>query len=95
MVSDAPPLDLGKQLRDAVLEDLGADHAGRAMRLGLRREMLAAAEAELEPDRFHAAGNSARGSSVSSTGSATAIDGSLVSRRRRWPGRSARPRRRP
>lgn len=45
-------LDLGQELGDAVFEHLAADEAHRRMRCRLRRQMLAGAEADLEPDRF-------------------------------------------
>jgi hypothetical protein len=43
--------DRGCQAGDAVLEDLAADKPDLRVRLGLGGEMLAAAEADLEPDR--------------------------------------------
>src|SRR6185437_13649615 len=49
-------LDLAEQLGDAVLEDLAADDADVAMRRRLGGEMLAAAEADLEPDIVHRRG---------------------------------------
>ncbi len=49
-VGKLAPLDVADELGDAVLEHFGADHADRRMRRRLRRQVLAAAEAELEPN---------------------------------------------
>jgi hypothetical protein len=51
-IADVLPLDVGKQLDDAVLEDLAADKALARRRRGLRRQMLAGAKADLERDRL-------------------------------------------
>jgi hypothetical protein len=44
--------DRGGQAGDAVLEDLAADKADLRVRLGLRGKVLAAAEADFQPDRL-------------------------------------------
>jgi hypothetical protein len=49
-VAEPLPLDLGEQLDDAILEDLAADDPDTGMRCRLCGEMLAPAEADLEPD---------------------------------------------
>ena len=51
-IAELLPLDVGKQLDDAVLEDLAADKALARRRRGLRCQMLAGAEADLEGDRL-------------------------------------------
>ena len=50
-IAEAAPRDLAEQPGDAVLEHLAADKADLGMPLGLFGEVLAAAEADLEPDR--------------------------------------------
>jgi len=54
-------LDAGEQPRDAVEEGLAADQAGPGMRARLGGEMLAGAEADLEPDRARARVEQRRG----------------------------------
>jgi hypothetical protein len=50
-VVEPTPLDLGEQLDYSVLEYFAADEPGLRMLRGPLREMLAAAEADLEPNR--------------------------------------------
>jgi len=50
-VAEAPLLDLREKLDDPVLENLAADEPGCRMPFGLLRQMLAAAEADLQPYR--------------------------------------------
>src|SRR6516162_8711842 len=52
-VGEAALLDFGEQLGDAVLEHLAADEAQPRMRRGLGGQVLAGAEADLEPDPIH------------------------------------------
>ena len=53
-------VDRDQRLGDAVEKAVGADEADARMRLGLRDQMLGAAEADLEPHVVDACGNSAR-----------------------------------
>ena len=48
-IAEVAPGDLGDQPGDAVLEHLAADKPDPGMRLGLRREVLAGAEPDLQP----------------------------------------------
>jgi hypothetical protein len=50
-IADAAALEMVEQAGDAVDEDLGADQPDLGMSRRLGREMLAAAEADLQPDR--------------------------------------------
>src|SRR5215469_7742950 len=50
-VVEAPLLDSREKLDDPVLEDLAADEPDLRMPFGLLRQMLAAAETDLQPDR--------------------------------------------
>ena len=49
-IAEALAFDFRQELGDAVLEHLGADEADPGMGGALRRQMLAGAEADLEPD---------------------------------------------
>jgi hypothetical protein len=50
-IVEPPPLYLSKQLDDPVLKYFAADKSGLRMLLGQLREMLAAAETDLKPNR--------------------------------------------
>jgi hypothetical protein len=50
-IAKTPLLDDGEKFRHAIDEGLAADEADIGVTLGLCREMLAAAEADLEPER--------------------------------------------
>ena len=49
-IVELPSIDFAEQFDDAVFEDFAADKANLRVPLGLRREMLAAAKADFQPD---------------------------------------------
>ena len=55
-IFQVPPGDLGDQPGDAILEYLATDKPDLGMRRGLRREVLAGAEPNLEPYRVRPLG---------------------------------------
>ena len=94
MLARPRAVDRGQRLRHAVDERLDADEAGRRIALGLRDQVLAAAEADLEADVVGALEQRAQisGAGVSRS---SASRGSSVSNSAACCGLSAWPLRRP